>query len=329
MLSTQVVLFLVVFVATLLMAPLGIPLLKKIKIRQIVRDDGPTTHLSKMGTPTMGGLLFIFPIAVAGFMYARFDKRILPILLVFIGFALVGFLDDFMKISKKSKDGLYPKQKMLGLILISAIFSFYMANSDIGTSIVLPVLGFSKPFDLGIWYIPFTMLVFIASTNAVNITDGLDGLAAGVTFFVSLFFALVAMLYYDQEYVNFFAVALCGGCLGFLMYNFYPAKIFMGDTGSLALGGAVAALSVVLRVPLILLVVGGIYVLEAASVIVQVASFKLRKKRVFKMAPIHHHFELSGWKETSIVYLFWGITILLGVLGLYLLRVNFLWLFMR
>jgi phospho-N-acetylmuramoyl-pentapeptide-transferase len=323
MLPTQAVLFLVVLSATIIMGPLLIPVLRLLKFKQTIREDGPASHLIKKGTPTMGGIIFLVPLTVASLMYSRYDPRILPLILVTLAFGGIGFLDDFIKIHKQRKDGLFPKQKMLALIVVSAIFSIYMVNSDIGSGTVLPFLGFFQPLDLGIWYIPFTMLVLISTTNAVNITDGLDGLAAGVTFFVGLFLAVVAMVNYDYEYIQFFTVALCAGCLGFLAYNFYPAKIFMGDTGSLALGGAIASISIVLKVPLILIFVGGIYLVEALSVILQVASFKIRGKRIFKMAPLHHHFELSGFKETHIVYLFWGITLLLGILSLLLLKIRF------
>jgi phospho-N-acetylmuramoyl-pentapeptide-transferase len=323
MLSTQVVLFLVVLVATIIMGPLLIPVLRGLKFKQTIRAEGPTSHLIKKGTPTMGGIIFLIPLTVASLMYSKNEPRILPLILVTLAFGAIGFLDDFIKIRKKSKDGLFPKQKMLGLIVVSAFFSIYMTNSDLGTDIVVPFFGFFQTLDLGIWYIPFTMLVLIATTNAVNITDGLDGLAAGVTFFVGLFLAVVTLVNYDYLYIQFFTIALCAGCLGFLLYNFYPAKIFMGDTGSLALGGAIAAISIVLKVPLILIFVGGIFLVEALSVILQVASFKIRGKRIFKMAPLHHHFELSGFKETHVVYLFWGITLLLGVLSVFLLKIRF------
>lgn len=324
MFSTQAVIFLVVFLATIVTGPILLPVLKKLKLRQTIRDNGPKSHLSKMGTPTMGGLIFLIPVFVAGMMYANYDNRIVSLVLLTAGFALVGFLDDFIKVWKKSKDGLSANQKMLGLLVISAIFATYISMSDIGTSIIIPFFAFERTIDLGIFYIPFTMIVLVGTSNAVNITDGLDGLATGTTFFASLFLAMIAMTSLEFEYINFFAVALCGGTLGFLLYNFYPAKLFMGDTGSLALGGAISAIAIVMRLHLILLVLGGIFVLEAFSVIIQVVSFKLTKKRVFKMAPLHHHFELSGWKETNIVYLFWSVTIILGVLALLFLRINLL-----
>lgn len=324
MFSTQAVIFLVVFLATIVTGPVLLPLLKKLKFRQTIRDDGPKSHLSKMGTPTMGGLIFLIPVFVAGLMYAKYDNRIVSLVLLTAGFALVGFLDDFIKVWKKSKDGLSANQKMLGLLVISAIFATYISMSDIGTAIIIPFFDFGRTLDLGVFYIPFTMIVLVGTSNAVNITDGLDGLATGTTFFVSLFLAMIAMTSFEFEYINFFAVALCGGTLAFLLYNFYPAKLFMGDTGSLALGGAISAIAIVMRLHLILLVLGGVFVLEALSVIVQVVSFKITKKRVLKMAPLHHHFELSGWKETNIVYIFWFVTILLGVLTLLFLRINLL-----
>jgi phospho-N-acetylmuramoyl-pentapeptide-transferase len=319
----QIVVFICVFVMTIVLGPLFIPFLRKLKFGQTVREDGPSTHFKKMGTPTMGGIIFLIPILVAGVLYSRFDMRILPLVLVTCGFGLVGFVDDFIKVVKKRKDGLYPKQKMLGLIVIAGLFSVYATNSDIGTEIIIPFMGMENLFNLGWVYIPFTMFVLIGVTNSVNITDGLDGLAAGVTFFVAMFFAVVAMTTPDWEYVKIFAVSISAGCLGFLVFNIHPAKLFMGDTGSLALGGAIGAASVAMRLPLILIIVGGIYVIEAISVILQVGSFKLRGKRIFKMAPIHHHFELSGWKETNVVYMFWTVTICLGLISLGMLRINF------
>jgi phospho-N-acetylmuramoyl-pentapeptide-transferase len=306
---------------TIIMGPIFIPILRRLKFGQTVRDDGPSSHLIKTGTPTMGGIIFIVPIVITGGFYAWFDIKMLPLILVTLGFGLVGFIDDYIKVVKKRKDGLYPKQKMLGLIVIAAAFSAYIANSGLGTDIIIPFKGMDSSFELGYLYIPFTMLVLLSITNSVNITDGLDGLAAGVTFFVALFFAIVAMTISEYEYVKIFSVIVAAGCLAFLAYNMYPAKVFMGDTGSLALGGAIGAISIAMKLPLVLIIVGAIYVIESLSVIIQVVSFKLRRKRVFKMAPIHHHFELSGWKESRVVYIFWFLTLILAVLSLLALRI--------
>mgnify|MGYP000061584136 FL=1 len=321
--STHVLMFIVSFFLTLIMGPIFIPFLTKLKFGQTVRDDGPQSHLKKTGTPTMGGFIFLVPMIVLSLFYARYDVRILPVALVTTGFGIVGFIDDFIKVVKKRKDGLYWNQKMFGLLLVAVIFSFYVTKAGIGTDIIIPLLGMDKTIDLAWFFIPFTILVLIASTNAVNITDGLDGLCAGITLIVTLFFSIVAMTRSEWEYIKIFSSILSGGCLAFLAYNAHPAKVFMGDMGSLALGGAVGAIAIMMKLPLILFVVGAIYVIEALSVIIQVASFKLTGKRVFKMAPIHHHFELSGWKEVKVVYVFWTITLLLSIISLLALGIKF------
>lgn len=321
--STHVLMFIVSFLLTLVMGPVFIPFLHRLKFGQTVRDDGPQSHLKKTGTPTMGGFIFLVPMLALSVFYARYDMRILPIALVTIGFGIVGFLDDFIKVVKKRKDGLYWNQKMIGLLLVAVIFSFYVSKSGIGTDIIIPLLGMEKTIDLAWFFIPFTVLVLISSTNAVNITDGLDGLCAGITLIVTLFFSIVAMTRSEWEYIKIFSSILSGGCLAFLAYNAHPAKVFMGDMGSLALGGAVGAISIMMKMPLILFIVGAIYVIEALSVMIQVTSFKLTGKRVFRMAPIHHHFELSGWKEVKVVYVFWAVTILLSIVSLLALGIKF------
>jgi len=321
--SAHVMMFIISFFLTLAMGPVFIPFLTKLKFGQTVRDDGPQSHLKKTGTPTMGGFIFLVPLLIMSIFYARYDVRILPIALVTIGFGLVGFLDDFIKVVKKRKDGLYWNQKMLGLLIVAVIFSFYVSNTEIGSDIIIPLFGMEKTIDLAWFFVPFTILVLIASTNAVNITDGLDGLCAGVTLVVTLFFTVVAMTRCEWEYIKIFCSILSGGCLAFLAYNAHPAKVFMGDMGSLALGGAIGAVSIVMKMPFILFVAGGIYVIEALSVMIQVASFKLTRKRVFKMAPIHHHFELSGWREVKVVYVFWAVTFILSIAGLLLLGIKF------
>lgn len=321
--STHVLMFIASFLLTLVMGPIFIPFLHRLKFGQTVRDDGPQSHLKKTGTPTMGGFIFLVPMLILSVFYARYDMRILPIALVTIGFGIVGFLDDFIKVVKKRKDGLYWNQKMIGLLLVAVIFAFYVSKSGIGTDIIIPLLGMEKTIDLAWFFIPFTVLVLISSTNAVNITDGLDGLCAGITLIVTLFFSIVAMTRSEWEYIKIFSSILSGGCLAFLAYNAHPAKVFMGDMGSLALGGAVGAISIMMKIPLILFIVGAIYVIEALSVMIQVTSFKLTGKRVFKMAPIHHHFELSGWKEVKVVYVFWAVTILLSIVSLLALGIKF------
>ncbi|HEX9061236.1 MAG TPA: phospho-N-acetylmuramoyl-pentapeptide-transferase [Clostridia bacterium] len=321
---------------SLILGPLFIPALTRLKFGQTVRDDGPKTHFVKKGTPTMGGIIFLIPVTVVGIYFSQKDLRILPLLFVTLGFGIIGFLDDFIKVIKKRKDGLYAYQKMIGLLFIATVFAFYIDRySNIGTGIMIPFSNWE--ISLAWAFIPFTVFVLIAVTNAVNITDGLDGLAAGVTIIVALFFALASIIGVGFElkstlgllnenrydYVSIFCSILAGGCMGFLFYNRYPARVFMGDTGSLALGGAIGASAIVMKMPLILVIAGGIYVIETLSVIIQVTSFKLRGKRVFKMAPIHHHFELSGWKETGVVKLFVLITIVLCIASLAALRIRF------
>lgn len=321
--SNHIISFIIIFVATVILGPIMIPILTKIKFGQTIRDDGPNTHLKKMGTPTIGGIIFLIPVAVYGFYYSTFNPKILPLVLVTLGFGLIGFIDDFIKVARKSKDGLYAKQKMLGLIVIATAFVYYIYRSDIGTEIIIPFLGTEATIDIGWFFIPFSILVLLATSNGVNITDGIDGLASGVTIIVMVFFTIVAMAYNEWEHVKIFSASLAGGCLGFLVFNMYPAKLFMGDTGSLALGGAIGAMAIMMRMPLILLIVGAVYVVETLSVIIQVGYFKLYKKRVFRMAPLHHHFELGGWKETKIVTIFWSFTVFLCIIGLISLRIKF------
>jgi len=320
--STHVFEFILCFIFSLILGPVLIPMLTRLKFGQTVRDDGPKSHYKKTGTPTMGGMIFLIPVVVLAAFYAGHDKRILPLIFVTLGFGIIGFIDDFIKVVKKRKDGLYWNQKMFGLLLVAVVFAVYVSRTQT-SDIIIPFMGMDRTVSLGWLFVPFVVLVLIASTNAVNITDGLDGLAAGVTLIVTVFFTIVAMTRGEWEYIKIFSAIVSGGCLGFLAFNAHPAKVFMGDTGSLALGGAVGAIAILMKMPLILIIVGGIYVIEALSVMIQVLSFKLTGKRVFKMAPIHHHFELSGWKEVKVVWVFWGITVLLCILGFFALRLKF------
>jgi len=320
--STHVLIFILTFVFVLILGPVFIPLLTRLKFGQTVRDDGPKSHYKKTGTPTMGGVIFLIPVLVISIFYARQDPRILPLVFVTLGFGLVGFIDDFIKVVKKRKDGLYWNQKMLGLLVIAVTFAVYVSRTQ-SSDIIIPFLGMENTFSLGWLFVPFTIVVLIGSTNAVNITDGLDGLAAGVTLIVTVFFTIVSMTRGEWDYVKIFCSMISGGCLGFLAYNSYPAKVFMGDTGSLALGGAVGAIAIMMKMPLILLIAGGMYVIEALSVMIQVMWFKLTGNRVFKMAPIHHHFELSGWKEVKVVTVFWTVSIIFCIIGFFALRLRF------
>lgn len=238
--------------------------------------------------------------------------KVIPLLWTTVGFGFVGFLDDLIKIVKKRKDGLKAYQKMTLLFVVSLAFVFYIAQKDyIDNTIVIDFFGYTKTFDLKWMFIPFCILILLSATNAVNLTDGLDGLCAGSSFIVFVLFSVVAILFYPNDSVAYFAVAMAGGLLGFLLFNFNPAKVFMGDTGSLAIGGAMGACAILLQRPLLLIIAGLLFVLEALSVILQVSFFKVTKgKRLFRMAPIHHHFELCGWSERKVVTVFWLFTLL-------------------
>lgn len=318
--SEHIIAFAATFVLTLIAGPIFIPFLRKLKFGQTVRDDGPQSHLKKMGTPTIGGLIFIIPISAVALYYSQKYPQIIPILLATLGFGAVGFIDDFIKVVKKRKDGLFAGQKTFLQLLVCVAFAFYVIRyTDAGTAIVFPFTS----IVIQPWlYFLFTVVFMYFFSNAVNITDGLDGLCAGVTLVVAIFFTIVSLTNPEWGYIKIFSAGIAGGCLGFLAFNIYPAKVFMGDTGSLALGGALTAIVVMMRMPLILIVVGGIYLLEAVSVILQVGSFKLTGKRIFKMAPIHHHFELKGWKETKVVAIFIIVTVLLAIASLMIVGVE-------
>lgn len=301
------------FALAVMLAPIFIPVLHRLKFGQEIREIGPSWHRKKSGTPTMGGVIFIIPVIVCALIFVR---SLTGLCLVLFGasFGLIGFVDDYIKVVKKRNLGLTEKQKFLMQLGASVIFLFVAMHFGIITDdIVIPF--YDKTVSLGVLYIPFALFVLLGTTNAVNLTDGVDGLASGVTVVVSLFFALLAYLYGNIETCEF-AVILLGGCLGFFMFNKHPAKVFMGDTGSLFLGGSVCAMALVLKVPLLLVVAGGVYVLETLSVIIQVTSFKLTGKRVFKMSPIHHHFEMCGWSENKIVLTAVTVTAVLGVIAL-------------
>lgn len=305
---------LVAFFISLLEGPILIPLLHKLKFGQNIREEGPKSHMKKAGTPTMGGIIFILSTFITMAIIVRKPSdEAMVVLYSFVAFGAIGAIDDFLKIYHKNNLGLRAYQKMLLILIVSGIFAYYAyKNPYIGTSIIVPFLH--KSWNLGNVYIPFVIFYFAATTNAVNLTDGLDGLATSVTLLVMTFFGLVsfAMGHYT---LAIFCAVLSGALLGFLKYNAFPAQVFMGDTGSLALGGAVATTALILKLPLLVIIVGGIYVLEALSVLIQVTSFKLTGKRVFKMSPIHHHFELSGWHETKVVSMFCIVTVLLCLLG--------------
>jgi phospho-N-acetylmuramoyl-pentapeptide-transferase len=282
----------------------AIPLLKKLKYGQSIREDGPKSHLTKSGTPTMGGIIFITGFLATILINLNFNQEVLVMIFALVSMGVVGFIDDYIIVVTKNNQGLRAYQKLGGQV-ISAIALGLYCYKFIGSDIIIPFMNVS--FDLGILYIPFAVFFVLAVANGVNLTDGLDGLAGSVSAIVVLFFASIALTtgFVDLGWAT---VALLGSILGYLYYNLYPAKVFMGDAGSLAIGGAISALALIMKMPLFILLVGIIYFIETLSVIIQVISFKTRKKRVFKMSPIHHHFELSGWKETKIVKVFAFVT---------------------
>ncbi len=321
----QTKILLLSFMASVVVAIFFIPILKKLKVGQIERKEGPQSHLKKQGTPTMGGVIMILVIvAVTAFCWydyskdpqqADIAKNLLPLLFVTVGFGLVGFIDDLKKLISKNTDGLSPKAKMFGLLIISVAYSLILTKVlNIGTDIIIPFAKTS--LTLPIWiYIPFAILVMLATTNAVNLTDGIDGLSTSVTTIIITCLTVISIIFGIKE-VTIFGSILIGACLGFLLFNLNPAKVMMGDTGSLMLGGAIAGISLYMKIPLLLIIIAIIPIIETLSVMIQVAHFKRTGERVFKMTPIHHHFELSGWKENKIVSVFSLITLLACVLGL-------------
>lgn len=291
-------------VCTIILGMVSIPLLKKYKARQAIREEGPKSHRVKAGTPTMGGLFLILSGVIVILGNGLIDKTVLWLLFVMIGHGILGFLDDFIKAEKKRNLGLTAKQKIMGQLILSIIFCFGCVEMlHLPCAISIPFTA--SDISIGWLYYPFVILVIVGASNAVNLTDGLDGLASGCC--TVAFMAYAAFCYINGLYdIAAFIIIMAGCCIGFLFFNYHPAKIFMGDTGSLALGGALAGIAVMTRTELLLVVLGMVFVVEALSVIVQVASFKLYGKRVFKMSPLHHHFELSGWSEVNVVWLFWG-----------------------
>ena len=301
------------FIFSLILGPIFIPILHKLKFGQNIRKEGPKSHQKKAGTPTMGGIIFFISVAATILiMGPSFTDPKMIILYSFLAFGFIGFLDDMLKIIHKDNLGLKAGQKMILLLIFSVALAVY-GYKNIATDILIP-LGSGFKLNLGLLYIPFIIIYYAAVTNAVNLTDGIDGLATSVTIIVLTFFTIVAFKT-GQKDVAIFSIALCGALLGFLKYNAFPAKIFMGDTGSLALGGAVGTIALMLKMELWVVIVGLMYVVETLSVIIQVTSFKMTGKRVFKMAPIHHHFEQCGWSEVKIVTIFSLVTAVLCIIG--------------
>lgn len=306
---------LISFVISAILGPVVIPYLRKLKVGQTVRDDGPQSHLKKSGTPTMGGVIILSGVILTSLFYIKDYPKIVPVLFLTVGFGLIGFIDDYIKVVLKRSMGLRAWQKMALQIVVTAIFAYWATQvTHLSLLMKIPFLQ-DKFLDLGWLSIPFMFFVIIGTVNGTNFTDGLDGLASSVTVIVATFFSVVAVG--TNSGLEPITCAMVGALLGFLLFNVYPASVFMGDTGSLALGGFVAGAAYMLQMPIFIVIVGFIYLLEVVSVMMQVGYFKLTGgKRIFKMAPIHHHFELCGWSETRVVAVFSIVTALLCLLAL-------------
>ena len=321
--SFEITILLITFIISIILATIIIPMLKKLKVGQIERDDGPASHLKKQGTPTMGGIIIIIAMIISvigAYIYllitGRVDiaKNLIPLLLLTIGFGAIGFIDDYKKLVLKNTEGLKPSYKMLGLLIISVAYVLFLTQGlEIGTETYIPILKTYITLPNYI-YVPAAIIVILATTNAINLTDGIDGLSSSVSSIIITALTVIGINVGIPE-VSIFGSIVIGATIGFLMFNLHPAKVFMGDTGSLLLGGVVSGLALYLKMPLLLLVIALIPVLETLSVIIQVAYFKKTGKRFFKMAPLHHHFELSGWKENKVVIVFSFVTLLLCILG--------------
>jgi phospho-N-acetylmuramoyl-pentapeptide-transferase len=317
----QVIFFtiLVGFLITVLISPIFIPFLRRLKFGQSIREEGPKSHKKKQGTPTMGGLMILLSVVITTIVmtgkFAEPTVKTFLLLFVTLGFGLLGFLDDFIKVVMKRNLGLTSLQKLLGQIIISAVFYFIFFQNEFSTVVSIPLTDYS--FDLGFFYIFFVIFWLVGFSNAVNLTDGLDGLVSGTSAIAFGAFAVLAWSLSQFE-IAIFSVAVVGAVLGFLVFNAHPAKVFMGDTGSLALGGAIATIAILLKLEIILIIIGFVFVIETLSVILQVISFKTTGKRIFRMSPLHHHYELLGWSEWRVVVTFWSVGLLCAVLGIYI-----------
>ena len=314
------------FVISVILSFIIIPILKKVKVGQIEREDGPESHLKKQGTPTMGGIIFMIAIILCTTgVYAvlhiigntEIAQNLLPMLCVTIGFGIIGFIDDFKKLVLHNTEGLKPSYKMFGLLLISIAYTLFIIKfCDIGTKTFIPFVKIYINLPMTV-YIPFAILVILATTNAINLTDGIDGLSSSVSAIIIATLTTIAMMQQKTE-VTIFGSIVIGAVLGFLMFNLHPAKVFMGDTGSLFLGGVISSIALYLKMPFILLIIALVPIVETLSVILQVVYFKKTGgKRLFKMSPLHHHFELSGWSENKVVIIFSLVTLTACILGIF------------
>lgn len=307
-------------IIVLILGPFVIPELHKLKFGQSIRDEGPKSHQKKSGTPTMGGIMLVLAITAASLLTSGGDPKVLLALFVLIGHCVIGFIDDYIKVVKKRNLGLKAKQKLAGQILMAVVVTYIGTNwLGMTTDLWIPFLGHN--LDLSFGYYILVFFVLVGTTNAVNLTDGLDGLAAGTVAVAAIAYAAICM-WFRMTALAAFCAAVAAACIGFLRFNAHPAKVFMGDTGSLALGGALAAAAILTKTELLLIIVGGVFVAEALSVIIQVISFQTTGKRVFLMSPVHHHFELKGWPETKVVHVFWFAGVVLSVLALFILTAH-------
>ncbi len=319
--------FVVTFIITVVLGKIGIPMLRSLHAQQSIREEGPESHQAKAGTPTMGGAFMMIALVLGVAIFAPWNVGTGMLLFLTLGHSLLGFFDDFVKAVKKRNLGLTAKQKLLGQFILAAVFCYCITEiMVVPTTLWIPVVDVQ--LQLGWGYYVLAFLIIVGATNAVNLTDGLDGLASGTSAVAAIAFSVIGLMAASMtnsigaESVAYFGAIVAAVCLGFLVYNVNPAKVFMGDTGSLALGGAFAAMAILTKTELLLVVIGGIFVMEALSVIIQVISFKTRGVRVFKMSPIHHHFELSGWAEQTVVNRFWFAGAVLAVIGVVLATIT-------
>lgn len=313
---------LMAFLITVLLSPLFIPFLRRLKFGQSIREEGPESHYKKKGTPTMGGLMIIFSVIITTLIIVykvtsfTLGYEVWLLLFVIFGYGLIGFLDDFIIVVFKRNLGLTSKQKLFGQVIIALVFFAILQMNDFATTIQVPATDIE--WELGWGYALLIIFMLVGSSNAVNLTDGLDGLLAGTAAIAFGAFGVLAWYVTGHMEITVFSLSVVGGLLGFLVFNAHPAKVFMGDTGSLALGGAIAAIAILTKLEIILVVVGGVFVIETLSVIIQVMYFKSTGKRVFRMSPLHHHYELLGWSEWRVVTTFWAVGILFAILGIYI-----------
>lgn len=312
--------FALALISTLVLGKIGIPLLQRLKAQQSIREEGPQAHLAKAGTPTMGGLFMMLALVLTICIVPPYSVTLWMLLFLTLGHGLLGFSDDFIKAVKRRNLGLTAKQKLVGQVVLAVLFCYISTTyAALPTTLWIPLVDITV--DLGFAYYILALFIIIGTTNAVNLTDGLDGLATGISAIAGVAYAVVGLLVGSLS-VTFFGIIVSGVCLGFLYFNANPAKVFMGDTGSLALGGAFAGMAIATKTEILLVIIGFVFVVEALSVILQVASFKTRGVRIFRMSPIHHHFELGGWSERKVVYVFWAVSLVTSLLGIAVLSMK-------